>query len=111
MSDIEKLISDWRSSVETYAKAKAQAEHLKEFRKSKKAILMIEGEKEGKKTGQEREAYAYAHPEYTALLDGLKAAIEQSEALRWQMEIAKNRVEIWRTKQANSRREQSMYSA
>ena len=111
MSDIEKLINDWRSSVEDYAKAKAEAEHLKEFRKSKKAILMVEAESKGKKTGQERETYAYSHAEYIELLKGLKLATEEAEQLRWRMTIAQERVNVWRTKQANGRKEQGMYSA
>ena len=56
--NIEKLINDWRNSVDDYAKAKAEAEYLKEFRKSKKALLMVEAEQKGLKTGQERESYA-----------------------------------------------------
>ena len=47
MSDIEKLISDWRNSVDDYSKAKSQAEYLKEFRKSQKAILMQQAQSEG----------------------------------------------------------------
>ena len=50
---------------------------------------------------QEREAYA--NPEYVELISGLAAAVEEEETLRWQMEAAKMRVEIWRTEQANNR--------
>lgn len=109
--DIEQLINEWRKSVADYAKAKATAEYLREFRKSKKAILIGRAAEEGLKTGQERESYAYAHNEYTELLKGLREAIEQSEELRWRMTIAQERVNIWRTKQANGRKEQSHYGA
>lgn len=109
--DIEQLINEWRKSVADYAKAKATAEYLREFRKSKKAILIGRAAEEGLKTGQERESYAYAHNEYTELLKGLREAIEQSEELRWRMTIAQERVNIWRTKQANGRKEQSNYGA
>ena len=111
MSDIEKLISDWRNSVDDYSKAKSQAEYLKEFRKSQKAILMQQAQSEGVKTGLEREAYAYAPPDYLQLLEALKVATEQAEQLRWRMTIAQERVNVWRTKQANGRKEQGMYSA
>lgn len=109
--DIEQLISEWRGSVKAYASAKANMEYLREFRKSKKAILIGEAERKGLKTGQERESYAYSHNEYVSLLDALKIAIEQSEELRWRMTIAQERVNIWRTKQANGRKEQGHYGA
>jgi len=109
--DIEQLISEWRGAVSAFAGAKANTEYLREFRKSKKAILIGQAEREGLKTGQERESYAYAHKEYTDLLEALKIAIEQSEELRWRMTIAQERVNIWRTKQANGRKEQNNYGA
>lgn len=109
--DIEQLINDWRNSVNDYSKAKADTEYLREFRKSKKAILIGEAESKGLKTGQERESYAYAHKEYIELLDALRIAIEKSEQLRWRMTIAQERINIWRTKQANGRKEQSSYGA
>lgn len=109
--DIEQLINDWRNSVSAYAKAKADTEYLREFRKSKKAILIGQAAEEGLKTGQERESYAYAHNEYTELLTALRIAIEQSEELRWRMTIAQERIGIWRTTQANGRKEQGHYGA
>jgi hypothetical protein len=109
--EVEKLISEWRDSVGAYAKAKADTEYLREFRKSKKAILIGQAAEQGLKTGQERESYAYAHDEYTELLTALRIAIEQSEELRWRMIIAQERIGIWRTTQANSRKEQGHYQA
>lgn len=109
--EIEQLISEWRANVKAYAGAKANTEYLREFRKSKKAILIGEAERKGLKTGLERESYAYAHEEYTNLLEALKIAIEESEELRWRMTIAQERVNIWRTKQANGRKEQGNYGA
>lgn len=86
-----------------YAKAKSERIYLQEFRKSKKAILM--GEHLDKAIGaQEREAYA--NPEYQVLLAGLKVAIEEEAKLEWQLEAAKLRVDIWRTKSANDRNEE-----
>jgi hypothetical protein len=40
-----------------------------------------------------------------ALLDGLKAAVEIEEKLKWDITAAELRVEIWRTEQANNRAE------
>ena len=46
---IEKLIQEWRSGVDEYAKANADKNYLTEFRKSKKAILMAEAQEKGEK--------------------------------------------------------------
>ena len=82
-----------------YAKAKADRRYLEEFRKTVKAKLYLEAEG----TIADRESYAYSHAEYKALLEGLKAAIEVEEELRWRMRAAEHKVEIWRTIQANNR--------
>jgi hypothetical protein len=86
-----------------FAKAKADRVYLEEFRKSKKALLMQEAFLAGVDTmaGQERDAYARS--EYRELLEGLKAAVEVEESLKWKMTAAQLRVEIWRTIQANNR--------
>jgi hypothetical protein len=83
-----------------FAKAKADRIHIEEFRKSKKALLM---NKSTAKSAVEREQYAYSHPEYIELLDGLKAAIEIEETLKWKMTAAELSVEIWRSENANNR--------
>ena len=83
-----------------FAKAKAERVYLEEFRKSKKALLMAESTAEA---ANAREQYAYAHPEYIALLEGLKAAVEVEESLRWDLIAAQARVDIWRTRQATAR--------
>jgi hypothetical protein len=90
----------WKLAPE-YAKAKAERIYLEEFRKTRKALLM-------KVSGvdaigaQEREAYA--HPDYAALLEGLKAAVEAEETLRWRLVSMEAAVEVWRTQSANDRR-------
>jgi hypothetical protein len=83
-----------------FAKAKAERVYLDEFRKSKKAILMKEST-ESTSAAQERDAYA--HPEYLALLEGLKQAVETEEQLRWTLIAAQARVEIWRSQEASNR--------
>jgi len=86
-----------------FAKAKAERIYLEEFRKSKKALLMQEAFLAGVDTmaGQERDAYARS--EYRELLEGLKAAVETEEKLKFQLIGAQLRVDIWRTNQANNR--------
>ena len=88
-----------------YAKAKADRVLLEEFRKSKKALLMKEALKMGIEAANAQEREAYADPEYVELLHGLAAAVEKEEALKWQLEAARMKTDIWRTEQANARLE------
>lgn len=88
--------------AEQFAKAKAERIYLEEYRKSLKAILMKRSIEETI-GGQEREAYA--HPEYTELLKGLREAVEIEEKLRWDLVAAQARVEVWRSQEASSRAE------
>ena len=85
-----------------FAAAKAQRVYLEEFRKSKKAILMAQC---SDRAANAREQYAYSHPDYLTLLDGLKAAVEVEEKLKWDLIAAQARVEIWRTQSANNRQQ------
>ena len=85
-----------------YAAARANRIYLEEYRKTLKATLM--------KTcpslpiaAQEREAYADSR--YVAHLEGMRAAIEEEENLRWMLVAAQARVEVWRSKEATARAE------
>jgi hypothetical protein len=102
MADInpQEAISFIYNNAPKYAKAKADRVFIEEFRKSKKAILFQQAT-----SGPiaERESFAYAHEEYQDLLKGLQAAVEIEETLRWQIEAARLKTEIWRTTQANNR--------
>lgn len=97
----------WEKSQE-YAKAKATRVYLEQFRKSKKALLIVEAEKNGLKTGQERESYAYSHPEYLELLDGLKDAVEQEELLRWRIVSCETEFKRWQTSESSRRAEMNL---
>ncbi len=82
------------------AEAKAERTYLEQYRKSKKALLMKDHA--DKPIGaQEREAYS--HPEYVALLYGLRVAVEREEMLKWMMTAAQTRVEVWRSTEASAR--------
>jgi hypothetical protein len=100
MNDPNKAIDYVIANAGKFAQAKANRIYLEEFRKSKKALLMNQSTE---KTVNAREQYAYSHDEYLALLDGLKAAIEVEEKLKWEMQMAQARVEVWRSEQANNR--------
>ncbi len=88
---------------EAYAQAKAKRIYLEEFRKSKKALMMKDALTRGIEAANAQEREAYAHPEYIALLEGLALAIEQEETIKWGMEAARMRCDIWRTEQASER--------
>ncbi len=108
MNDFEERFRVLELMCEEYAQAQAQAEHLAEFRKSKKALLMIEAEKAGHKTTAAQEREAYAHPDYILLLDGLRVATEQALSLRHRIKAIEMRFEAWRTKQATKRAEMNL---
>ena len=86
-----------------YGKAKGHRIQIEEFRKSKKALLMKDALKQGFEAVNAQEREAYADPEYVELISGLAAAVEEEETLKWQMEAARMRVDVWRTEQANNR--------
>jgi hypothetical protein len=89
----------WKNAA-TLGKATADRSYLEAFLKSKLALLMKEST-ESSFVGKEMEAKA--HPDYIALLHGIKIAQEQEVTLKWQMESAKISVEIYRTESANNR--------
>jgi hypothetical protein len=109
MSDIEETrFQQLEELALQYAEAQANAEHLGEFRKSKKALLMKEAEVSGIKTAAIQERDAYAHSDYIKLLDGLKAATERALSCKWRLELARMRFEWARTKAANRRAEMNL---
>jgi len=87
-----------------FAQSKGTRVHLEEYRKSKKAILM--SQEEG--TLGAKEMYAYAHPEYVALLMDIKQAIAEEEELKYKLEAAKLRVEVWKTEEYTKRVEMKL---
>ncbi len=106
--DLEARFAELEQLADAYAEAQADADHLSEFKKSKKALLMKESEVKGQKTAAIQERDAYAHPDYVALLHGLKAATERALSCKWRLELAKMRFEAWRTRAANKRAEMNL---
>lgn len=106
---IEARMHELREMAEQFAAAYADRTYIEEMRKSKLAILMKQAEVDGHKTTAAQEREARAHPEYLSLLEGLKAATELSEKLRWHLEIAKLGVGIWQTQRATERIEMQLY--
>ena len=87
-------------NAKDYAKAKANVTYLSEFRKTKKALCF---QAAMGNTIADKEAAAYAHPEYQAVLEGLREAVEEAERLRWMLVAAQARVDIWRSQEASNR--------
>ena len=100
--DVMKCLDYIRDNAKQYAQAKANRVYLEEYRKTLKARLMAQ-QLGDPVNAQER--YAYAHPDYTRLLEGIKEAIEQEENLRWKLIAAQAKIEVWRSLSANQRAE------
>lgn len=92
-----------RDHAPAYAKAKSERIYLEEFRKTKKALLMQEAEARGHKSAATQEREAYADQSYVALLEGLRAAVEEEERLRWMIVAAQAKIEVWRTMESTRR--------
>lgn len=83
-----------------YAKAKGELAQLEAFKSSLKAIKMAQTDEQSL-GAQEREAYR--SQEYQDLCKAIGAATEQTEALKWQLEAARMRFELYRTQEASNR--------
>jgi hypothetical protein len=88
-----------------FAKAKAERTYLEEYRKSLKAILMQQAQVDGHQTAAAQEREAYADERYQALLQGLKAAVEAEEEVRWGLVAAQARIDVWRSQESSKRQE------
>lgn len=108
---VEHTLTYIRKAAPEYANAKASRVYLEEFRKSKKALLMVQAEQQGIKTIGAQEVFAYSHAEYLDVLQGLRVAVEEEERLRLLIKGAELRLEVWRSEQANQRAERSAYGA
>lgn len=100
MTDPHEAINYIIKHSKEYAKAKADVTFLSEFRKTKKALCF---QNSMKNTMAEKEADAYAHPEYQAVLEGLREAVERAETLRWMLIAAQARIDVFRTQEASNR--------
>ena len=85
-----------------YAKSKADRMFLEEYRKSRKAQLASQA---GTEVLGKQETFAYAHPEYIQILEGIREAVEKEETYRWMMTAAQAKIEVWRTQQYSARLE------
>lgn len=95
-----------------YAKAKAEYEHLKHFRKSKLAILKAKYQAEdSKRSNVACDDLARSDSEYLDVLNGLKVAIEISEAALWELKTSHAGINIWQTQRADERADLKMQNS
>lgn len=102
MNEPTKAIQYLIDTAPLYAKAKADRMYLEEFRKSRKAQLQSQA---GTEVIGKQESFAYAHPDYIAILEGIRQAVEIEEKYRWLMTAAQAKIECWRTEQYSARME------
>lgn len=98
--DPHEAINFMIKNAEAYAKAKANVTYLEQFRKSKKAIIF---QNALGNTIADKESFAYSHPEYLEVLDGLREAVEEAERLKWMLVAAQARIDVWRSQEASNR--------
>lgn len=101
--NIFKSLDFIRDNAPAYAQAKAKRIYLGEYRKTKKALCMRAAESAGVNAISAQERDAYADPDYEALLEGLREAVEEEERLRWLMIAAQAKIEVWRSLESSRR--------
>ena len=82
------------------AQSVANRKYLEDFKKVQISILFSQSPED---TVAAKEAWAYAHPDYRKVIEGLKVATEEEVELKHHFTTAEARIEVWRTMQANSR--------
>lgn len=111
MSDIERIMHEYRERVAEYAKARAKRTYIEEFKKSKMALLQRQADRDGFKSVAAQEREALAADEYIELLRALETAVEAEERLRYELRSLEMQSEVWRTLRADERFEKKAYGA
>ena len=99
--DPNKCVAYIMENAPKFAQAKAERVFIENFLRTVKSRLMQN--EEG--TLGNKEAYAYAHPEYEAQLRGLKEATEKEENLKFMLLAAQMRFDTWKTQEYSKRQE------
>jgi len=88
-----------------YAKAKSERLFIEGYLKSVKAILMNECDLSSLGA---KEQFAYSNIRYQEQLNALRIVVEEEERLKYLMEAAKMKVEVWKTQEYTKRTEMRM---
>lgn len=99
--DPNKAIDYMTKNAPEYAQAKADRVFIENYLRTVKSRLM--NQEEG--TLGNKEAFAYAHPDYVLQLNALKIATEKEEHIKYMLKAAELRVEVWRTTEYTKRAE------
>jgi hypothetical protein len=97
----DKAIRYIMENAPLFAQAKANRVFIENYLGTVKSRLMLE--EDG--TLGHKDAYAKAHPDYIAQLEGLKVATEEEERLRYMLLAAQARIEVWKTQEYTKRQE------
>ena len=103
--DPTKAIEFIQKNAETYAQAKADRLFIEGYLKYVKANLM--NQSDSSSLGA-KEQYAHSHEEYLQQLEAMKVATEQEEKLKYLMEAAKMKVEVYKVQEYTKRTEMRM---
>jgi hypothetical protein len=98
----EKAIRYIQENAEKYAKSKGDVAYTENYLKVVKSQQM--NNSDSSSLGQ-READAYASPEYIQAILANKQAIEEETHLRWMLEAAKARIEVFKVQEYTKRSE------
>ncbi len=101
--DPQKALHNIAKMAPQYAQAKANRIYCEEYRKTLKAQLMQQAERDGHNAVNAQEREAYASSGYADHLKALQAAIEIEETLRWKLVAAEAAVEVWRSMESSNR--------
>ncbi len=100
MIDPIKCVEFIQANAKQMAEAKAARIYIEESLRAIKSVVM-KRHADLSVGAQEREAYA--SDEYRTALEGLRAAVEAEESLRWMMVAAQAKVDVWRSLEFSAR--------
>lgn len=102
---IEKRMRELRKRGKEFAEAMYDYTRLEKSEKSILAILMKKYQTQGVQTTAAQERDARADPEYMELINGLAAARQKLEEIRWERDMAELAIELYRSLEASRRAE------
>lgn len=103
--DPTRAIEYIQKNAGVYAEAKSNRVHIEGYLKYLKASLM---NKSDSSSLGAKETYAYSHPDYLQQLEAMKVAVETEERMKYLLEAAKLKIEVWKTQEYTKRTEMRM---
>ena len=100
-----KAIEFIQINAAVFAEAKSNRIHIENYLKYLKATLVNDSDAT---TLGAKDTYAYSHPRYKEQLDAMKVAIEAEERMKYLLEAAKLKIEVWKTQEYTKRTEMKM---